>query len=298
MTDPFILHMLTPLKHVSPFDVNMALDAGYGAVLPYTSVEPGEVAGLVQDAIFSRGPKGARKTGVFIGGRDAILALDMLQAARKAMVPPFEVSVFADPAGSFTTAAAMVACLERQLARAGEAGLAEKRVLVFGATGIVGFAAAIIAAREQARVTLAGYDGITRVKARADEARQRFEVDLTAADASSEAKKTGLLMEADIALCAGRAGTQILSKEQIAGATSLRVVADVNAVPPAGAEGVEVMADGSPLENSDAVGIGALTIGNIKYQVEQRLFRTMLEADKPVYLDFTDAFRMARDVAG
>src|SRR3546814_18084745 len=54
-------------------------------------------------AIFSRGPRGAKRTGVFIGGRNAVLALDMLGAARKAMVPPFEISVFADPAGSFTT---------------------------------------------------------------------------------------------------------------------------------------------------------------------------------------------------
>ena len=50
-----------------------------------------------------------------MGGKDAILALDMLDAAKKAMVPPFECSVFADPAGSFTTAAAMVACVEQVL---------------------------------------------------------------------------------------------------------------------------------------------------------------------------------------
>ena len=56
MERPYILHMLSPLKHVSPFDANMALDAGFNAVLPYTGVEAGEVAGLVQDAIFSRGP--------------------------------------------------------------------------------------------------------------------------------------------------------------------------------------------------------------------------------------------------
>ena len=39
MADPHILHMMTPLKHVSPFDVNMALDAGFDAVVPYTHVE-------------------------------------------------------------------------------------------------------------------------------------------------------------------------------------------------------------------------------------------------------------------
>ena len=38
MTDKNILHMLTPLKHMSPFDANMALDAGYDAVLAYSNV--------------------------------------------------------------------------------------------------------------------------------------------------------------------------------------------------------------------------------------------------------------------
>ena len=115
MADKHILHMLTPLKHMSPFDVNMALDAGYDAVDPYTNVTLEEVAGLVQDAIFSRPPKTGVKTGMFIGGKNAILALDMLAAAKKALVPPFGISFFADPAGSFTTAAAMVACVEKTL---------------------------------------------------------------------------------------------------------------------------------------------------------------------------------------
>ena len=57
MADKHILHMVTPLKHMSPFDVNMALDAGYDAVVTYTDVTLDEVTGLVQDAIFSRPPK-------------------------------------------------------------------------------------------------------------------------------------------------------------------------------------------------------------------------------------------------
>ena len=78
MTDKHILHMLTPLKHMSPFDVNMALDAGYDAAIAYTNVMLDEVGGLVQDAIFSRPPKTGVRTGMFIGGKNAILALDML----------------------------------------------------------------------------------------------------------------------------------------------------------------------------------------------------------------------------
>src|SRR5437588_4818601 len=104
-----ILYMLSPQKHASPFDINMALDAGYDAVIPYSDVKLDEVTSLVQDAMFSRAPKDGRRTGFFFAGKDAILALDMLEAAHKALVPPFGVSLFADPAGSFTTAAALVA---------------------------------------------------------------------------------------------------------------------------------------------------------------------------------------------
>ena len=104
-----ILHMLSPLRHMSPFDVNMALDAGYDAVVPYIDVTLDEITPLVQDAMFSRSPRDAVRTGVFIGGKDAVIALDMLDHLRKTLLKPFEISAFADPAGSFTTAAAMVA---------------------------------------------------------------------------------------------------------------------------------------------------------------------------------------------
>jgi methylene-tetrahydromethanopterin dehydrogenase len=95
MERSYILHMFTPGKQMSPFDINMAVDAGYQVVVPYCGVTLDEITGLTQDAIFSRGPKGVKATGIFIGGRDVMLAADMLDAARKAMVPPFEVSVIA-----------------------------------------------------------------------------------------------------------------------------------------------------------------------------------------------------------
>src|SRR5499426_840498 len=182
MEAPFILHMLSPLRHVSPFDVNMALDAGFTAVVPYTAVEEREVKGLVQDAIFSRGPKGAKRTAIFIGGKNAILALDMLEEARHAMVPPFGVSMFADPAGSFTTAAAMVACVEKTLRDKQQQSLRGLGVAVFGATGVVGFCAGVIVAQEGAHVTLVGYDGTRRVSDSARDMKARFGVDVAAAD--------------------------------------------------------------------------------------------------------------------
>ena len=82
-----ILHLITAAKNASPFDVNMAYDAGFDKVTSYTNVELKEVMGLVQDAIFSRGPSGVKREHIFIGGRDIDVGMDMLDIARKSMVP-------------------------------------------------------------------------------------------------------------------------------------------------------------------------------------------------------------------
>jgi methylene-tetrahydromethanopterin dehydrogenase len=298
MAHPRILHMLTPLKHMSPFDVNMALDAGFDAAIPYTNVTVEDVNGLVQDAIFSRGPEGVKRTGVFIGGKRAIEALNMMDRAKKAMVPPFEVSVFADPAGSFTTAAAMVACAKKALRTKFETGLKGKLVVVFGGTGVVGFASAVIAAIDGAQPSIVGYDGPERVRKLAAEANQRFAVNIGYADGSTEGQKAELVREAEVIFAAGPAGRQLLSHDQIKQAKRLLVIADVNAVPPAGVEGVGVNDDAKPLAGTKAVGIGALAVGNIKYKTEAGLFDTMIQSEKPVYLDFREAYDLAQKLAG
>jgi methylene-tetrahydromethanopterin dehydrogenase len=298
MTDKHILHMLTPLKHMSPFDVNMALDAGYEAAIAYTNVTLEEVGGLVQDAIFSRPPKTGVRTGMFIGGKNAILALDMLSAAKKALVPPFGISFFADPAGSFTTAAAMVACVEKTLIDKKKRNLKALKTVVFGATGVVGFSSAVIAALEGADVTLVGYDGVKRVSDAAREIKTRFQVDVRAADGSDDTKKANILTQAEAALCAGRAGVRILSSTQLAQAKRLLIVADVNAVPPSGVEGLDMMANGAELTANGTLGVGPLAIGNIKYKTESGLFQRMIAATKPVTFDFRDAFQLARELNG
>lgn len=298
VADKHILHMLTPLKHMSPFDVNMAVDAGFDAVVPYTSVLLDDVPSLVQDAIFSRPPKSGVSTAMFIGGKNAALALDMLKAARKALVPPFGISFFADPAGSFTTAAAMIACVEKTLRDRKKRSMKGLAVAVFGATGVVGYSAAVIAALEGAEVTLVGYDGIRRVAAAAADIKARFNVEVAAADGSDDERKAAILAGTEVALCAGRAGVEILSGKALAAAPKLLAVADVNAVPPAGVAGLDMAADGAELTAGGVLGIGPLTIGNIKYKTEFGLFRRLIDATKPMSFDFRDAFALARELNG
>jgi methylene-tetrahydromethanopterin dehydrogenase len=74
-------------------------------------------------------------------------------------------------------------------------------------------------------------------------------------------------------------------------------VADVNAVPPAGIEELGISDMAKPLAGSSAIGFGPLAIGNVKFKTQHQLLNMMLEADKPLVLDFQEAYRIARTIA-
>lgn len=300
MEKPYVLHMFTPMPNVSPFDVNMAYDAGYAAIMPYVGLTLEQVPSLTQDAIFSRGPKGAKRTGIFIGGRDNGLAADMLEAARRSMVPPFAVSVFADPSGAFTTAAAMLAAVEKQLRARHSTDLGQRRALVFGGTGPVGAAVAVLASQAGARTALVARQDLGRTQQVADECNRRYGSSVEAVPALSDELRTAMMMDAEVLLATARAGQRVVGKNLLDAAPRLLVAADVNAVPPSGVEGIGPMDEGTPLpaKSGQAVGIGALAIGNIKYQAQRGLFEAMLKAESPLYLGLRDAWNEARRHAG
>ena len=295
MDKPYILHLITSEKNASPFDVNMACDAGYDLVIPYTNVNLTDVKGLVQDAIFSRSVKNAKKTGIFICGKDASLALDMMDMAKKSMVPPFEISVFPDPAGSFTTAAAMVACTEKTLKDKFNTDFKNKNIIIYGGKGIVGGISAIMCAKEGSKCTIVGYDGIANVEKKANEYKSRFNVEILPGDGSSDDLNSSYLPNADIIFCAARAGTQVISKDQLLLAKNAKILADVNAVPPAGLEGVNLKDDDYEHE-CGALSIGPLTSGDIKVKTQYRMFEKMCSTEKPLYLNFTEALTTAREI--
>jgi methylene-tetrahydromethanopterin dehydrogenase len=296
MDRPYILHLLTPTPQASPFDVNMAADAGYQIIVPYCGAGLDAVTALTQDAIFSRGPKGVARTGIFVGGRDVVLAADMHERAVAAMVPPFAVSVFTDPSGSFTTAAALVACVEAALRRHHGTDLVGKNVLLLGGTGAVGRISGVLCARAGATARLASRHGAAAAQACADETGRRFGATLHGAGSGDGASLRAALADADVVLGVAAAGVQVMSEADRAVATRLLVAADVNAVPPAGLAGVGVMDEGVPIAGTRAVGIGALAVGNVKYQAQHRLLVRMREAGRPLSLGFDDAFAVAREV--
>jgi len=299
MSKRSIIHMIDPMAYVSPFDINMAVDAGYDVVIPYANVELWQVNGLLQDAIFSREPKGVKNTAVFIGGRDMDLAMKMLDAAKKAMVPPFEISVLADPSGAFTTAAALVACVEKELKTKHGMELKDSKGVIFGGTGPVGIATGVIASLAGADITLVSHQSIENAQSIASEYNASCGSTMSGTIAASDADKAYLLRNIDIVFCTAKAGIEILNDNVLGDTKALKVAGDVNAVPPLGIRGINLTDSGTPLTHASsskgAVGIGALAVGRIKYQTQQSLLKLMLETDKPVYVDFRDAFSTARE---
>ena len=294
MEKPYLLHMITPEKNISPFDANMAFDAGWDSIIPYTNVTMEEIQALVQDTIFSRSPSTvSKRTAIFIGGRDTRIAMDMLEETKKHMVPPFEVPVFADPSGAFTTAAGMVAKTEKALKDKFNLDFENLKIAILGGTGPVGVASAVISSKAGNDVILIG-----RNQEKTEKVVEMCNVKYgsNSVVVGLDENKSTILSDVDVVFNTGAAGIQLMDDSLVKASSQIKICADVNAVPPSGIAGVEANDDVVKMENAsnDCYGIGALAIGNIKYKSQHDCLKLMYTSDKPVFLHFEHAFEFAQ----
>ena len=103
----------------------------------------------------------------------------------------------------------MVACVEKLSAEKKQRELKGAKIVIYGATGVVGYSAGVIAALEGAQVTMVGYSGLDRVQKLTEEIEHRFNVKCNPADGSSPEQVRALLLENEIALCAARAAFKL-----------------------------------------------------------------------------------------
>ena len=290
-----ILHLVTTAKNASPFDVNMAYDAGFDKIMPYNNVTLDEVIALTQDAMFSRSASGVKREALFFGGRDIHVALEMQKTAALSMFTPFEMSTMSDPSGAFTTAAAMIAKIDAYLHQSNQL-IAQQTIAIFGASGTVGTTAALIAAAHGAQVNLIAHKNIAQMQVYANSLFEKYGYKYLVVDGTNDAAKINVLNSATVAICAAVAGVRVLESAHFAQSKTLKIIADVNAVAPSGAAGVEVMSDGAFIKDSLIAAFGALTIGQLKYKTQQKLLQNMLASDTPMHVDFNNAFDVARDI--
>ena len=268
-----LLIQLDSSPHPSVFDRVVAFDGGADHVLSYGGVAENDVRDLVHGAIFTRGPKDLHRTAIFVGGTDMTLGERLLRAVTKAFFGPMRVSVMLDANGSNTTAVAAVARLQ---AAAGD--VRGRRVVITAGTGPVGVRAAGLFARAGADVVVTsrkpvGADVLAALETRFGKAVQA----IVLTDASQAARA---LDGAHLLLNTGPAGVCLVPRDAWAGRSGLIAAADVNAVPPAGIEGIEATDDG--VEREGVVVFGALAVGKLKMKVHKACIQKLFERNDQV----------------
>jgi methylene-tetrahydromethanopterin dehydrogenase len=293
---PYLLFYLDTDERASPFDICMAYDAGYNAVIPYDNVTPEDAEKIVQDTVFSRGPKAVKHTCFFIGGRNAEKAEEVLSAVSNAMFPPFKANIIIDPGGAYTTAAAMIAKVEDALSSHKLGDLSSKTCAVLG-TGAVGRIATVLLAKLGCNVMIASLNpkrtnGKEYAQKVARLLADRYGVNVTGVFAPTSTKKLEMLKKADVVFCAATRGARIIEKKSLKKLKLMKVLVDINAVPPLGIEGMELNDDMREIALG-IFGIGALAVGELKHKVETEILREARDNGKEVY-NYNRALQLAR----
>ncbi len=271
--------------HPSAFDRIVALDAGADEVLSYGAVAEKDVRGLVHGAVFTRGPKDLKNTALFIGGASLAKGEALLKAAKESFFGPFSVSILFDPNGSNTTAAAAVV----KLVKAAGGDVRGKRALILAGTGPVGTRAAGLLLKQGASVRITSRERAHGAEA-ARQIGNRFGGSVEHTVVAGPDAARALVGDAELVLAAGPAGVQLLPRDAWKGHPALSAVADVNAVPPMGLEGVEAQDNGTLREGVPA--FGALGIGSLKMKTHRAAVARLFEQNDAV-LDAEEIYDLA-----
>lgn len=270
MNKPRILIQLDSDRHPSIFDSVVAVDSAVDQLFRHGNVTLDDVPGLVHGAIFTRGPQDLKSTAIFIGGNDVGAGEKILARVQQTFFGPMRVSVMLDANGSNTTAVAAVLSAEKQL------DLAGRTVAVLGGTGPVGRRIARLAARKGARV-LVGSRTLAKSQSVCEELAATDPSWNLAAFATADEGWIDTLADGEVLFGAGAAGCELISSLELANLKKARVLIDLNAVPPAGIAGVDVMAAGTNV--GDRVHYGAIGVGGLKMKIHKACIRRLFESN-------------------
>ena len=280
-------------RQASTFDAIVALDAGVQQLITRTEVEPLDLQGLIHGAMFTRGPADLKNTAVFFGGSNVAKTDALFAAAQECFFGPMRVSLMSDPNGCNTTAAAAVLAAQRH------ADLANKRIVILGATGPVGQRIAqiivgldlggelVVCSRhiERAQAVVNGLSKHSQTS-QAEPQTRLSAAELTSANAAFAATET-----ADFIFSAGAAGVQMLDERWRE--TKASVLLDLNAVPPAGIEGIEPTAAGTEIDGK--ICYGAIGVGELKMKIHKHAIRRLFESNDQV-LDTQAIYKIGEEL--
>jgi hypothetical protein len=282
-----ILIQLDPDAHASVFDRVVAIDSNVDELFSYANVQPDQVRDLVHGAIFTRGPKDLKHTAIFIGGGNVEKSEALLAKALAAMVPEYglRVSVLFDANGCNTTAAAAVRIAAKTL------DLKDKKVLIIAGTGPVGQRAALLLAKLGAKVFLSSRtiekarSAIVSIGKKIGESPAPVAIQV-----ANDVELKSALEGVELVISTGAAGVCLLPEKIRKAVSSLKMVVDLNAVPPMGIEGTSVMDKGAIREG--VVCYGAIGVGDLKMKIHRAAIAALFTRNDQV-MDALEVYDIA-----
>ena len=283
-----LLYQFDTDTHPSVFDNVVGYDGGADHISAYGGVNAANVGALVEGAMFTRSPKDKKNTAIFIGGSNMPQGEAVLAEALAKFFGKFRVSVMFDCNGSNTTAAAAVAWLAHGRSLRG------KRAVVLAGSGPVGQRAALLLAREGAQVAITGRKQSV-VEAACEAINKRFGIDVRAIEAATRVERSAALAQAHIALATGASGITLLEAKDWQENASLELIADANASPPAGIEGVGLSDRGA--SSHGKILFGALGFGALKLALHRACVARLFEQND-LLLDAEEIYAIAKGMVG
>ena len=271
----------------STFDRVVAIDAGVDELFSYGGVTPDNVEALIHGLIFTRLPSNLVNSAVFIGGSNVALGEVLLNKVQSTLFGPFKVSMMMDSNGSNTTAAATVLKATQHLV------LAETTAVVLGGTGPVGCRVVQLLLSEGATVRLASRS-LERSQATCGMLSKVVDTrKLTPHESQTEAGIAGACHHAELVVAAGAAKAQLISSSQLRAIPTLKLAIDLNAVAPAGIEGVDVMDRAT--SRHGFVSFGAIAVGGTKMKIHLATIQSLFHTNDRVF-DVTSIYELGKSI--
>jgi len=269
-----LLIQLDTDKRASTFDQVVAYDAGADKLIIHSEITKEEVEDIIYGAIFTRSPKKMKNTAVFVGGSDVEKGEEIVKAVEDVFFANFRVSVLLDSNGSNTTAAASVLKVKEKI------DLNGTEVLILAGTGPVGVRAAALFAMEGASVTISSRSQ-EKADKKAEMIMEEYELEnIKGIEANTESDFIKAMKNQEVILSAGPPGINFISRDMWEKEKSIKVMADINAVSPAGIEGIEPTANGDELAGIKV--FGALGIGGLKMKLHKKAVAELFKSNDQI----------------
>ncbi|MFP6738324.1 MAG: SDR family NAD(P)-dependent oxidoreductase [Planctomycetota bacterium] len=286
-----ILLQLDTDSRASSFDSVVAVDSDVDVLLCHADVTPENVVDIVYGAIFTRPAKHLSSTAIFVGGSNVSAGEEVMDKIVNTFFGNHRVSVMLDSSGANTTAAAAVVAAMRH-GSGGDEPLTGKSAVVLGATGPVGRRVVRLLASAGASVVVG-----SRSQDRADEVAGEISAAVEGAQsitgaATGDSSELAAAMEgAELVFATGGPGVCLLSEDARKACGSLEVAVDLNAVPPAGIEGVGPTVAGEEIDG--VICYGAIGVGGIKMKIHRSCVASLFESNDLV-LDADEMLAVGR----